>query len=124
MKVRSLSFFVGVASLSLSLTGCDGGTKQMSLAEQRDSLIMQGSTTAYADGYVNGCASGKHDAGDKRFGYVKDDKRFKGEENYSAGWEHGYGNCHQESRLAMKQKRQKPLSNEERKRLMWEELRK
>lgn len=128
MKVRNLSFCVGMAVLTVSLVSCGAGKKQLTLAEQRDSLIMQGNTTVYADGYVNGCASGKHDAGDKRFSFVKDGKRFQNEDNYAAGWEHGYGNCHQESELAMKQKskpkKAKAMSNEERKRMIWEGLKK
>ncbi len=68
------------------------------LMADRDNLLMQGYTTSFADGYMDGCRSGQNAAGDNLFEYVRDEDRFNVEKDYSVGWEKGNHFCYEHMR--------------------------
>ncbi len=79
---------------------------------QNDPLLNHGSTLSYADGFDDGCYSGKK-AGSNQFGkFQKDRGRFTGDTYYSQGWSDGFRQCEtklesiqRETRMAMEQQR-------------------
>lgn len=61
-------------------------------ASYHDQLIAQGYPPAYADGFSDGCQTGKQAV--NGIGYVhKDLRRFAGEKPYQQGWDAGYAQC-------------------------------
>ena len=60
---------------------------------QREGLIKQGATPAYADGYVDGCDSGKQAAGDERAQAKKDPNRYGSDGDYTKGWDEASQKC-------------------------------
>ena len=79
---------------------------------QKDPLLNQGVTLSYADGFDDGCYSGKK-AGVNQFGqFQKDRGRFLRDTLYSQGWSDGFRQCEtklesiqRETRMAMEQQR-------------------
>ena len=79
---------------------------------QNDPLLNQGDTLSYADGFDDGCYSGKK-AGGRLFGqFHKDRARFVRDTLYSQGWSDGFRQCEtklesiqRETRMAMEQQR-------------------
>ncbi|MEH3022629.1 MAG: hypothetical protein PGN19_07835 [Pseudomonas oryzihabitans] len=81
-----MAIFRRVALLSAllsALTAC---------ASYHDQLIAQGYPPAYADGFSDGCQTGKQAV--NGIGYVhKDLRRFAAEKPYQQGWDAGYARC-------------------------------
>jgi hypothetical protein len=79
---------------------------------QKDPLLNLGITLPYADGFDDGCYSGKK-AGGSLFGqFHKDRGRFVRDTLYSQGWSDGFRQCEtqlesiqRETRMAMEQQR-------------------
>ena len=79
---------------------------------QKDPLLNQGITLSYADGFDDGCYSGRK-AGVNQFGqFQKDHGRFLRDTLYSQGWSDGFRQCEtklesiqRETRMAMEQQR-------------------
>ncbi len=60
---------------------------------QREGLIQQGATPAYADGYVDGCDSGKQAGGAGRAEAKKDANRYTSDSDYAKGWDEALKKC-------------------------------
>lgn len=113
----------------LFLIGCMFDPEQY-LANQHNNLLMQGNSRSYADGYIDGCASGKKVAGDGRFHFSKNATRYKKDKEYETGWEQGYLFCREERLNLMEYKKNKAKTEyyEEKSRTvrqkMWDEMKK
>lgn len=59
----------------------------------REAMIAQGHPPAYADGYDDGCSSGKEAAGGLFAEARQDASRYGADERYTAGWDDGFENC-------------------------------
>jgi hypothetical protein len=74
---------VTVLVLLSALAGC---------ASYHDQLIAKGYPPAYADGFSDGCQTGKQAV--NGIGYEhKDARRFAAEKPYQQGWDAGYAQC-------------------------------
>ena len=79
---------------------------------QKESLINKGAPLSYADGFDDGCDSGKK-AGSSRFQkFKKDSGRFVSNPPYAQGWSDGFRQCEtalesvqRETRMAMERQR-------------------
>jgi len=72
-----------LSALLSALTAC---------ASYHDQLIAQGYPPAYADGFSDGCQTGKQAV--NGIGYEhKDLHRFAAEKSYQQGWDVGYAQC-------------------------------
>ena len=100
------------------------------LMANRDNLLMQGHTTSFTDGYIDGCKSGQNTAGDNLFEYTKDESRAQIEHDYFVGWEQGNNFCYEHMRDLIKNNNGFPDAYyskealEREKERMWSELRK
>jgi hypothetical protein len=106
MKVHALSLkrtllvfaCVGIAAL---LTSC---------ATEGQRLMNEGASPAYAQGFDDGCSSGKKSAGDMFSQFHKNVQEFRSNQDYRQGWNDGHEECRNEW-LSMNRQRQ--LSIEE-----------
>ena len=71
--------------ITLSLTGCQSAHQHM---------IDQGYPPAYADGFEDGCSSGRQAAGLMVGGFHKNVARYLHERQYESGWDDGFRQCH------------------------------
>ena len=62
-------------------------------ASEREALIARGFDPAYADGYDDGCASGKEAAGGLFGEARKDPSRYGVDDQYTRGWDAGSEKC-------------------------------
>jgi len=69
----------------LALAGCGGS--------EREGLIAKGATPAYADGHVDGCASGNAAGGGIFDSPENDAARFDTDAQYAQGWSDGFETC-------------------------------
>ena len=67
------------------LTGCQTTHEQ---------LINQGYPPAYADGFQDGCSSGRQAAGVMAGDFRKDVPRYLHNPQYETGWDDGFRQCH------------------------------
>lgn len=70
--------------ITLSLTGCQSAHQHM---------IDQGYPPAYADGFEDGCSSGRQAAGLMVGGFRKNVARYLHERQYETGWDDGFRQC-------------------------------
>lgn len=68
-----------------------------------DDLLARGYPPAYADGYKDGCGSGRQAAGSMN-SFNKDVPRYTSEAFYSGGWDDGFKQC--QAQLLNTQKQQ------------------
>lgn len=109
MVVRVACCVVLIAGLG-NLGGC---------LTQEGSIVSTNSPHAYADGFDDGCHSGKKAGGSQFVKFQKDSGRFVSNPPYAQGWSDGFRQCEtalesvqRETRMAMEQQRlieQKPL---------------
>ena len=59
----------------------------------RETMIERGYPPAYAEGYVDGCESGKDAAGGLFANARKDASRYAGDDQYTKGWDAGFEKC-------------------------------
>jgi hypothetical protein len=76
------------------LTGC---------VSQRDIMLKQGYPLAYADGFDDGCHSGKKAGGSMFDQFKKDINRFEKHTQYSQGWSDGFRQCESEEEASQRQ---------------------
>jgi hypothetical protein len=93
---------------------------------QRDTMVQQGYPLSYADGFDDGCHSGKKAGGSMFDQFKKDVRRFQSDKQYAQGWSDGFRQCETEQealerqiRMGMEQQR----LLEEKKHNDWEEQR-
>ncbi|PWB35427.1 hypothetical protein DCO48_03135 [Pseudomonas sp. SDI] len=73
-----------VLSAVLGLTGCQSTHEQ---------LINQGYPPPYADGFQDGCSSGRQAAGVMAGAFRKDVPRYLHNRQYESGWDDGFRQC-------------------------------
>ena len=99
---------LGCLTALLTLTGClfDPNTY---LAERHSSILMQGNSVHYANGYVDGCATGRNEAGDSYFHFQKNNHLVSKSRDYASGWADGRKSCKKEylNRLENNRKEEK-----------------
>ena len=96
-----MKFFKQVVLISLafslvSLSGCSNTKKDM---------IKAGYPTSYADGFDDGCHSGKQAAGSFFDRFKKDVNRFSSDSKYAQGWSDAFRQCESKQEAASRQAR-------------------
>ena len=85
-------------------------------ATQKDVMMKQGHSLAYADGFDDGCHSGKKAGGNMFESFKKDENRFARHSRYTQGWSDGFRECELEAEASQRQIRmgmeQQRLSDE------------
>ncbi len=117
MKVKHLLLLALTLSLFLILSGC---------VTQRDTMLQQGYPLSYADGFEDGCHSGKKAGGSMFDQFKKDVRRFQADPQYAQGWSDGFRQCETEQEALERQTRmsiEQQRLTEERKHDKWEEKR-
>lgn len=71
--------------ITLLLVGCQSTHEQM---------LDQGYPPAYADGFQDGCSSGRQAAGLMVGDFRKDVPRYLHDRRYESGWDDGFRQCH------------------------------
>jgi len=88
-------------------------------ATQKDIMVQEGHSLAYADGFDDGCHSGKKAGGNMFELFKKNEDRFAKHKKYAQGWSDGFRQCENEQeawdrQIRMSQEQQ--LLSQERKR--------
>lgn len=96
MKIFNLLVIAVAASFTLLLSGC---------MSQKETMINQGYPLAYADGYDDGCHSGKQAGGSMFDQFKKDVRRFESDNEYAQGWSDGFRQCETEQESMQRQMR-------------------
>lgn len=68
----------------------------------RETLLMRGHSTSFTDGYMDGCQSGQHHAGDSSSIYIKNEEHAKINKDYLIGWQQGNSFCYEHMRNLIK----------------------
>ncbi len=114
----SPGFFVITAITGLILT--------TSCVSQHDAMIQQGYSMSYADGFEDGCHSGKKAGGSLFDQFKKDVDRFNNDSKYGQGWSDGFRQCESEQEAQARQIRmsiEQQSLLEQKKHNDWEEQR-
>ena len=93
---------------------------------QKESMIKQNYPLPYADGFDDGCHSGKNAGGSWFDQFKKDVSRFEHDAQYAQGWSDGYRQCETEQEAIQRQMRmsvEQQRLMEEKKHNDWEEQR-
>ncbi len=85
-KVLLLFAFIGIAAFLFSC------------ASEGQRLLKEGASPAYAQGYDDGCSSGKRSAGDMFSQFHKNVRLFQQNQDYRQGWNDGHEECRNEWR--------------------------
>jgi len=91
--MRSFHLLVIISCLVL-LSGC---------ATQKEIMLKQGYPLAYADGFDDGCHSGKKAGGSYFDQFKKDVNRFESDNKYAQGWSDGFRQCESEQEAIQRQ---------------------
>jgi len=86
---------------------------------QKENMVKQNYPLAYADGFDDGCHSGKHAGGSWFDQFKKDVIRFEEDAKYAQGWSDGYRQCETQQEALQRQIRmniEQQQLNEDRKR--------
>ncbi len=117
MKIICKLLFICLFSSMVMISGC---------VSQKENMIKQGYPLPYADGFDDGCHSGKKAGGSFFDQFKKDITRFEQDTQYAQGWSDGFRQCESEQeaierqiRMGMEQQR----LMEEKKHNDWEEER-
>jgi hypothetical protein len=89
-------------------------------------MVKQGYPLAYADGFDDGCHSGKKAGGSMFDQFKKDVTRFQQDSQYAQGWSDGFRQCETEQEAMQRQIRmgmEQQRLMEEKKHNDWEEQR-
>jgi hypothetical protein len=92
----------GLAALitALALAAC---------TSTRGALIAQGFSPAYAEGYDDGCTSGKAAAGSTFHSARKDAGRYAADSQYGQGWDAGFARCERDmAAMVLDARRRRP----------------
>ena len=107
-STRQLLFAFAVCGLA-ALAGC---------ASQKETMIKQGYPLSYAEGFDDGCHSGKKAGGSMFDQFKKDVSRFEKDTQYAQGWSDAYRQCETEQEALQRQMRigieQQKLAEQER----------
>ena len=91
--MRSFHLLLLISCLVL-LSGC---------ATQKEIMIKKGYPLAYADGFDDGCHSGKKAGGSYFDQFKKDVNRFESDNKYAQGWSDGFRQCESEQEALQRQ---------------------
>ena len=91
--MRSFHLLLVISCLVL-LSGC---------ATQKEIMLKQGYPLAYADGFDDGCHSGKKAGGSYFDQFKKDVNRFESDNKYAQGWSDGFRQCESEQEAIQRQ---------------------
>ncbi len=92
MRKRFL-FLVGLVGVIILVHGC---------LDIPEGDLNQQYSSSYAEGFNDGCHSGKGVAGSKESRYFKDIERFYSDPQYRRGWNDGYEQCKREREMFQK----------------------
>ncbi len=95
LKINRL-FWVTIICVVVFLPGC---------ASQRDTMLKEGYSRSYVDGFDDGCHSGKKAGGSMFDQFKKDVRRFNGDPQYAQGWSDGFRQCETEQEAMERQMR-------------------
>lgn len=100
---NSNALIIASAACLLLFSGC---------ASQQDTLVNQGYPLSYAEGFDDGCHSGKKAGGSLFDQFKKDVRKFESDSQYAHGWSDGFRQCETEQeamqrniRMAIEQKK-------------------
>ncbi|MCK5517510.1 MAG: hypothetical protein KAI39_11590 [Desulfobulbaceae bacterium] len=103
MKPANKILIVPVICSMVAFAGC---------VSQKQNMIDQGYPLAYADGFDDGCHSGKKAGGNMFEQFKKDVRRFNSDQQYGQGWSDAFRQCETEQealdrqiRMALEQQR-------------------
>jgi hypothetical protein len=96
MSARGLQTTLAALVATLALAAC-GSVKE--------TMIERGFPPAYADGYDDGCASGKEAAGSLFDETRKDMTRYGTDRQYTQGWDNGFQQCRSDMAAAVESDR-------------------
>ena len=65
-------------------------------ASQKEMMVQEGHSLAYADGFDDGCHSGRKAGGNMFESFKKDEDRFARHGKYAQGWSDGFRQCENE----------------------------
>ena len=91
---------------------------------QKESMVQQGYPVDYADGFEDGCHSGKKAGGSMFEQFKKDVTRFEKHDKYTQGWSDGFRQCESEQEALERQIRmsiEQQKLNEQKDHDQWEE---
>ncbi len=74
-------------------------------ATQKETMVKQGYPLPYADGFDDGCHSGKKAGGSLFDQFKKDVRRFESDSQYAQGWSDGFRQCESEEEAIQRQVR-------------------
>ena len=93
MRIR---YPMAALAAALLLSGC---------VREKTSMVRQGYPQPYADGYDDGCHSGKKAGGNLFDQFRKDVPRFDADHQYAQGWSDGFRQCETEQESLQRQMR-------------------
>ena len=73
--------------------------------DQKETMIRQGYPIGYAEGFQDGCHSGKKAGGSLFDEFSKDIRRFESDHDYAQGWSDGFRQCESEEEALERQTR-------------------
>lgn len=94
MQSRLFAALSGLAFVILA--GC---------ASQQETMIRQGYPQSYAEGFEDGCHSGKKAGGSLFDQFNKDVRRFNIDQQYAQGWSDAFRSCESEQEALQRQMR-------------------
>ncbi|WP_456373517.1 hypothetical protein [Thiolapillus sp.] len=77
----------------------------LACVDQTETMVRQGYPLAYAEGFQDGCHSGKKAGGSMFDQFRKDIQRFDTDHKYAQGWSDGFRQCESEQEALERQTR-------------------
>ena len=95
--MKKFGLFLSIALIGVfTMLGC---------ASQKEQLIKQGASPAYAQGFEDGCHSGKKAGGSWFDSFRKNTHLFNTNPDYKQGWIDGYNECEKQQEALERQNR-------------------
>ncbi len=94
--IMNIKTFVAASFSTLLLAAC---------VDQKETMIKQGYPIGYAEGFQDGCHSGKKAGGNLFDEFRKDIRRFESDHDYAQGWSDGFRQCESEEEARERQVR-------------------
>lgn len=85
---------LALATSMLIFSGC---------ASEKEIMLQQGHSLAYAEGFDDGCHSGRKAGGNMFESFKKDENRFAKHGKYAQGWSDGFRQCENEQEAMERQ---------------------
>lgn len=104
-----------MSSLSIRIAGLLLIGATAGCATSTDTMVQQGYPRAYAEGFDDGCHSGRKAGGSLFDQFKKDVRRFESDRDYALGWSDAFRQCESEQEAAARQARMSMQQQELRK---------